>query len=133
VEERGGCGGMTWMEAYFHWRPLLIEALDARYYNPEWLDSQVMTGRAIFLPGDDCALVAEVRFYPTGARDIFVIATAGDPIKTRDQMVPQLEAWGRKTGCLAVTGESRGGWAKVLRPAAFETYKVGVRKALSDG
>lgn len=121
---------MTWMEAYFHWRSRLIEALDERYYTPEWLDHLIMSGRAIFFPGDDCALVAEVRFYPTGARDIFIICTAGDPIKTRDQMVPKLEEWGRKAGCLAVAGESRIAWTRLLKPLGFDTYKTAVRKAL---
>lgn len=124
---------MTWMEAYRLWRSSLIDALDARYYNGEWLDVQVMSGRAVFLPEEDCAMVAELRFYPTGARDIFVICTAGDPIKTRDQLLPKLEAWGRDTGCLAILGESREAWIRILKSAGFETYKTGVRKALADG
>ena len=121
------------MEAYFHWRPLLIEALDARYYNSEWLDAQVMSGRAVFMPADDCALVAEVRFYPTGARDIFILCVAGDAEAVRDTLGPQVEAWGSRMGCLAIMGESREGWVKLLKPAGYELYKTAVRKALADG
>lgn len=124
---------MTWMEAYWRWRPLLVEALDERYFNGEWLDAQVMSGRAVFIYADDSALVAEMRFYPTGARDVFIYCVAGAASAVRDILGPRLETWGRSNGCLAILGESRSGWTKILKTAGYELYKTAVRKALADG
>jgi hypothetical protein len=118
------------MEAYWRWRPLLIEALDSRYYNPEWLDAQVMSGRAIFLHDYLCAVVAEVRFYPTGARDIVVICAAGDAVQLREAMVPALSDIGRQSGCVAFVVQSRKAWSRILKRSGFEHYQTALRKDL---
>lgn len=121
---------MNWMEAYWHWRPLLINALDTRYYNGEWLDAQVMSGRAVFLHDDHSAVVAKVRFYPTGARDIVVVCAAGDARRMRDTWIPVLEQVGRNNGCLDVAIESRQAWTRLLKALGFVKYTFCVRKAL---
>lgn len=120
---------MTWMEAYFHWRPLLIEALDGRYFNGEWLDCQVMSGRAVFLHDEHSSLIAEVKFYPTGATDVAVICAAGDARRMCSTWVPVLEEIANRNGSLAVIVDSRQAWARLLKGFGFEEYRFCVRKA----
>jgi len=118
---------------YHHWRSAFGEALDPRYYSLEWLDWMVASGRAMIFFATDCALIAELRYYPTGARDVLVICTAGSPKATIEKLAPMLETWGRAEGCIAIMGESRQAWTRLLKAVGWEQYKTGMRKDLTDG
>jgi hypothetical protein len=114
---------------YAEWRDRLIEALDPRYYGPEWLDNMVAGAARLFIGLRSCA-AAELIQFPTGAIDVHVICAAGDPIDARDMIVPQLETWGRMAGALSIIVTSRPAWARILRPSGFEVYKTTVMKEL---
>ncbi len=121
---------MIFTDTYQAWRDLLAEALDPRYFSPEWLDWMVMSGRARLFCAPQSVAVAEIQFYPTGARDVHVIAQAGDPIDARENIVPQLEEWGGSIGCLSVLVTSREAWVRLLKPSGFAPYKTAIRKEL---
>jgi len=118
---------------YRRWRLQLGQALDPRYHNQEWLDWMVMGGRAMCFSTGDCAVVAELRYYPSGAKDVFVICAAGDPIATRDVLAPRLEQWAKAEGCLAIMAESREAWIRLLSGVGWKLYKTAMRKDMCDG
>lgn len=121
---------MTFPETYQQWRPAFEEALDARYYPIAWLDYVVMEGRAIFLATDDAAVVIEVRYFPTGAKDLHVICGAGALDELRGEILRLMVNAAHDNGCLAVAVESREGWARALKDLGFSTYKTVLRREL---
>ncbi|HWI85707.1 MAG TPA: hypothetical protein VNT42_05205 [Sphingomonas sp.] len=113
---------------YLHWRPAFVAAIDARLYTPEWLDGRIATGEAWFQRGDDAAIVAELRQYPTGARDVHGLIAAGDVAEIRDRLIPMAEAWGRAQGCIGAIIESRPGWARALAASGYAPHQLALRK-----
>lgn len=120
---------MNLPQAYDRWRCALGEALDGRYYDIAWLDWMVMSGRAHFLATDKAASVCELRYYPTGAKDLHAIAAAGDLDEITRSLIPHVFAWGKAAGCLAMIIDSRAGWGRLLKEQGFELYKTAIRKA----
>lgn len=115
---------------YYSFRGAFAEVMDERYHTIEWLDAQVLSGAVMFWRSANAAIVAEVRDYPTGVKDIHGLIAAGDLSEIIETLIPQAEAWGRANGCIAAQIESRVGWAKALKPHGYETFQVIVRKEL---
>ncbi len=121
---------MTFAAAYQVWRPAFEEALDARYYPITWLDYVVMEGRASLIATNDAAVIVEVRYFPTGAKDLHVICGAGDLDELRGEILRLMLKMASDNGCLAVAVESREGWARALRDKGFSIYKTILRREL---
>ena len=102
--------------------------MDERYHTLQWLDEQVLTGKVQFWCSDNAAIIAEVRDYPTGAKDIHGLIAAGDLQEIIQLLIPQAEQWGREHGCIAAQIESRPGWARALKD--YDTHQVIIRKEL---
>jgi hypothetical protein len=118
------------MSDYASWRERFAEALDDRFYSLEWLDNQVRGGRAILWSDEDAAILAEVRFYPTGAKDIHGLVAAGDMEAIATRLIPRAEEWAKAAGCIGAVIESREGWTRVLKSAGYLPYQTAVRKEL---
>ncbi len=118
---------------YCRFRDAFREVMDERYYTLEWLDDQVLRGLVQFWRTDDAAIIAEVRNYPTGNRDIHGLIAAGNLQSIIEVLIPRAEEFGRAHGCIAAVIESREGWSKALRPYGYQTFQVTVRKELPDG
>lgn len=114
--------------AYVKWRPELGEILDNRRHSLEWLDGQVMTGRATVWTADDAAIVTEIRPYPTGAREIHGLAAVGSLATIRDVLIPAAEEYGRSIGCIGAVIESRPGWQKALAGSGYEVRQIALGK-----
>jgi hypothetical protein len=82
------------LAGYLHWRPVILEAIDQRLYNAEWLDREVHYGRAHFWRSPNAAALTEIRIYPTGVADLHGLVAVGDVAEVRDILVPQAEAFG---------------------------------------
>lgn len=115
---------------YPRWREAFGEALDPRLHTLEWLDGLVDQGRVLLWANDEAAILAEVRFYPTGAKDIHGLVAAGDLSAIANDLIPQAEEWARRAGCIGAVIESREGWARVLKPAGYHPYQTALRKEL---
>jgi hypothetical protein len=102
--------------------------MDERYHTLEWLDDQVLTGKAYFWRSDNAAIIAEIRTYPTGAKDIHGLIAAGELDEIVNVLIPQAEEWAREQGCIAAQIESRPGWARALKD--YEPHQLIVRKEL---
>ncbi len=115
---------------YCEFRAAFAEVMDDRYHTVDWLDEQLLTGKVKFWRSQGAAIIAEVRDYPTGAKDIHGLIAAGDLSEIVEILIPCAERWGRDNGCIAATIESRPGWAKTLAPYSYETHQLTVRKEL---
>lgn len=115
---------------YCEFREAFREVMDERYHTLDWLDDQVLKGRVQFFRTDDAAIIAEVRNYPTGARDLHGLIAAGNLQSIIEVLIPQAEEFGRAWGCVAATIESRPGWARAMKPHGYETQQVIIRKEL---
>lgn len=118
--------------AYYRWRQAFADIIDPRYYTIEWLDEQVLSGKAVFTCTDNAAALYEIKEYPTGAKDIHGLVCAGDLCDIVERLIPVARQHGRSLGCIGFLVESRPGWAKALKPQGFELFQVSVRAEI-DG
>lgn len=117
-------------DSYCHWRDEFHDVLDERYYTMDWLDGEILSGRALFLANDKGAIVYEYKRYPTGAVDIHGLIAAGELDTIRTTLIPAAVERGRSLNCLAAIISSRPGWAKALKEDGFEVHQVEIRKPL---
>ncbi len=111
---------------YAEWRDAFSEVIDERYYTLDWLDLRLLNGEVRFWGSANAAIIAELRDYPTGAKDVHGLIAAGDLREIVSELIPQAEAWGREQGCIGAIIESRPGWGKMLpdyEPHQFTIYK----------
>lgn len=118
------------MHDFLQWLPSFAEVMDRRYYSPDWLAGQVWSGRARFWCSENAALVAEIKIYPTGARDVHFLVAAGNLTELVETLRPKVEAWGTSMGCVAALVESRPGWVKALAQKGYRLHQAAVRKEL---
>ena len=118
---------------YCGFRDAFAGVMDERYYTLDWLDQQILLGKVQFFCTDDAAIIAEIKDYPTGAKDVHGLIAAGDLADIIEVLIPQAEAWGKERGCIAGLIESRPGWAKTLKGFGYEPHQLTIRKELTDG
>ena len=118
------------MSNYQHWRQAFADMLDPRTHHPEWLDDQVRSGRIKCWATEEAAIIAEIKTYPTGARELHGLAAVGDMMVIVGELIPQAEKWGRKMECDFASIASREGWARVLAPFGYAVHQVTIRKEL---
>lgn len=102
-------------------------SLDPERYPAEYIDRRVETGAWRCWGDERAAILAEIRVYPSGAREVHGIAAAGD-LAAIIGLIPLAEAWGREMGCTRAVIESRPGWERALPD--YELHQVSVRKDL---
>lgn len=102
-------------------------ALDPDRY-PAWhIDEQVASGKWRCWGNDKAAILAEIKTYPAGLREVHGIAAAGD-LQEIVTLIPHAEEWGRQHGCVRAVIESREGWLRMLPDYCAHT--VAARKEL---
>lgn len=114
---------------YLTFRPAFFEVMDQRYHTLDWLDRQLLERKVHFWRSDNAAIIAEIRHYPTGAKDIHGLIAAGELSEIVEILIPAAEEWGREQGCIAAQIESRPGWARALKD--YAVHQVIVRKELA--
>lgn len=113
---------------YLVFRDAFAEVLDNRFHTISWLDQQVLGGEFQFWRSADAAIIAEIRTYPTGARELHGLLAAGELPEIVSELIPIAEQWGREQGCMSAVIESRPGWGRALTD--YETYQIAIRKDL---
>jgi hypothetical protein len=113
---------------YLRFRAAFAEAIDPRLYRLDWLDRRILSGEALFWRTDRAAIVAELRDYPTGARDLHGLIAAGDIDDIAEMLIPEAEDFARSIGCIGAVIESRPGWARRLREQGYAPHQVALRK-----
>lgn len=117
----------TGWSAYLPFRHEFI-ALDPERYPAAYLDAQVAGGSWRCWGNDKAAILAEIKTYPSGVREVHGVAAAGD-LRAIVELIPLAEQWGKEAGCGRAVIESRPGWERVM--PQYETHQVAVRKELA--
>jgi hypothetical protein len=104
--------------------------MDPRFHGLDHLDGLVLSGQGKVWIGEAAAIVAEVEFYPGGAKVLHGLVAAGALQEIVESLIPRAEAWGKSVGCTHAIIESREGWARVLKSHGYEPHQVAVRKEL---
>ena len=113
---------------YLRFRDAFAKVLDPALYTIDWLDLQIVQGAFLLWVGRNAAIIAEVKHYPTGARDIAGMLAAGDLAEIVNELIPAAEAYGQSIGCIGALIESREGWERALKPHGYARHQVALRK-----
>jgi hypothetical protein len=116
------------MAAYMRLRSEIEKAMDPRRYTIDWLDGQVIAGAYRLFASAGAIIIAEIRTYPTWAREVHGVVAAGDLDEIETELIPQAEEWGRSLGCIAAQIDSRDGWERVMKKHGYERLKTVIRK-----
>ena len=110
-------------------RDQFAEAMQDGLWTVEDLEEKILTHRAFFFPGKNCACVGEIHIFPSGKKVMQFTWAVGD-MEELVGMEPGVAAVCRLLGCDETLVEGRAGWTKVLRPLGYEPFSVSLRKAL---
>jgi hypothetical protein len=114
---------------YQDWRSRLLEGVDQALYPADWLDWLVSTGQAVVWCNEKAAIIAAIRLYPSGVKEVHGLLAAGDAAAIRG-LVPLAEEWGKAQGCIRAAIASRPGWAKIMRQDGYEPHQIEIVKEL---
>ena len=95
--------------------PWLQAALDhaGNLFSLEDVKAAVLSEKAIFLPGFEAAVVAEIRVYPQ--KKIYNCWLAGGSLEElKLAFAPAIRRYAKKAGCDAITIQGRPGWRRVF-------------------
>lgn len=115
--------------AYRQWRHRFAEVIDTRFYSVEWLDAEVLAGRARVWASDLAGIIATLKDYPAGGREVHGLVAAG-VLEAIMGLIPLAEAWGRENGAIVAGIASRPGWTRAVKGSGYHVYQVELRKAL---
>jgi hypothetical protein len=121
---------MSQWQTYLKFREGFKSILDRRFYTIDWLDDQIASGKIRIWAGDDAAILATLKEYPTGALELEGLAAVGDMKTIVDDLIPKAEAWGRERDCVTATISSREAWGRVMRLFGYLPYQTTIRKGL---
>lgn len=116
---------------YLEFRAGLVSALDPRFYTQEWLDSEILEGKAQFMRAENAAIVFRFKRYPTGWMELRSVAATGDLEQIRQMLIPIAEGAAAKLGCKSARITSRPAWVRLM-PDYYQ-YQVVMEKELADG
>lgn len=114
------------MTPYLAFRDEIV-ALDPERYPAEFIDRQVLEGAWRCWGCHEAAILAEIKTYPSGFKELHGIAAAGE-LRAIVGLIRLAEEWARGQGCARAVIESRPGWAKAL--PEYEPHQYSVRKEL---
>lgn len=115
---------------YTRFREAFSSVMDRRFYSPEWLDGEIWSGRARLWCTKQSAIIATLKIYPTGAREVHGLVAVGG-LDDIVMLIAAAEQWGRSLGCIVAGIDSREGWAKQLKGCGYEVYQTCIRKELA--
>lgn len=116
---------------YLEFREGLVSALDPRFYSQDWLDLEILEGRAHFMRTEKAAIVFRFKQYPTGWTELRSVAATGDLEQIRQMLIPIAEGAAAKLGCKSARITSRPAWVRLM-PDYYQ-YQVVMEKDLADG
>jgi hypothetical protein len=114
---------------YALWRGRFLEAVDEDLYPAEWLDRRVASGRARFWDNGLAAILAEIKVYPGGVREVHGLVAAGE-VEAIKALIPLAEQWGRERGCTRASISSHPAWARIMKDAGYEPEQLTIVKLL---
>lgn len=110
------------MDAYCAHRAEFV-ALCPEKYPAEYIDAQILSRNWLCWGDERAAILAEVKTYPSGLREIHGLAAAGDLTEIQN-LIPLAEQYGEHIGCKIASIESREGWARLLPDYEVEQVRI---------
>lgn len=112
---------------YADWRGRFLEAVDESLHPAWWIDHMVERGGWRFWGNDRAAILAEIKNYPSGVKEVHGVVAAGelDAIKA---LIVNAEDWGRSRGATRASIASSPAWARLL--PEYEVEQVTIVKEL---
>ena len=104
-------------------------ALCPEKYPPEYIDAMVSGGAWRCWGNERAAILAEIRTYPSGLREVHGLAAAGD-VEAIVELIPLAEDWGRANGCALASIESAPAWTRIMKKHGYVTEQVRIAKGL---
>lgn len=100
--------------------PWLGAALDeaGRTHSLADVRAAIERGAAQLWPGRGSALVAVIETDP-GDRRLLIWLAGGDRDELENELLPQVEAWGRGCGCRRAMVIGRAGWERTLKSKGY--------------
>jgi hypothetical protein len=92
-------------------------------YPASYIDGQVLSGEWRCWGTERAAIIAEIKTYPSGLKEVHGVAATGDLGEIR-ALIPLAEQWGRENGCQWAAIESRGGWERLLPEYQVEQVRI---------
>lgn len=114
---------------YADWRGRFLEAVDEAFYPASWLDKRVANGRARFWGNDRAAILAEIRTYPSGAKEVHGLVAAGEVEAIRG-LILLAEEWGRRCGAVRASISSVPAWERIMRADGYSHFQTTIVKDL---
>lgn len=114
---------------YADWRERFLEAVDESLYPAAWLDKRVASGRAQFWGNERAAILAEIKTFPSGVKEVHGLVAAG-ALPAIKALIKLAEEWGRQRGATLGSIESRPEWAYVMADEGYQVEKVRIVKVL---
>ena len=109
----------TWEKA----APLIERALKYQdTHDLEDVQREVWRQKAQLWCGEKSAIVTELHQFPQNRRKARIWLAAGDMDELVNEMLPDVEEWARKEGCMAVTIVGRKGWLRKLQEHYRQDY-----------
>ena len=119
----------TWEKA----APLIKRALKYQdTHDLEDVQRELWRQKAQLWCGEKSAIVTELHQFPQNRKKARIWLAAGDMDELVNEMLPDVEEWARKEGCMAVTIVGRKGWLRKLQKHYKQDY-VTLERKLSDG
>ncbi len=113
---------MNGLEAYLPFRDEFT-ALAPDRYPAEYIDRQVAARNWQCWSDGKAAILANVKQYPSGLRELHGLAAAGE-LESIQSLIPLAEEYGRHVGCSIASIESREAWVKILPDYEVEQVRI---------
>ena len=115
----------TWAKA----APLIERALKYQdTHDLEDVQRELWRQKAQLWCGEKSAIVTELHQFPQNRKKARIWLAAGDMDELVNEMLPDVEEWARKEGCMAVTIVGRKGWLRKLQKHYTQDYVTLERK-----
>lgn len=121
--------GINHWPDYVRFRDQFEAAMDPRFYSIFWLDDQIRYNKFRLWASEGAAIIAEIKTYPTGAREVAIFVAAGSPpeiVKFTDAV----EAWGRANGAIRGDVTSHPAWGRLLKDRGYEMIQTVLKREL---
>lgn len=102
-------------------------ALAPEKYPPAYIDAQVTSGNWRCWSDGKAAILARIKRYPSGFREVEGLAAAGE-VGSILALIVEAEEWGRQHGCKEASIASRPAWARLLPD--YQVHQVRIVKEL---
>ena len=104
--------------SYADWRGRFLEAVDESLYPAAWIDGRVADCTARFWENDGAAILAEIRTYPSGVKEVHGLVAAGN-LDSIMALIPHAEQHGLNHGCTRASIQSSPAWGRLMAGAGY--------------